>query len=488
VATVGVALEVTSDLKGMVSNLPYPLAKNSQQSGSFKIETVFPRSLGVPLGLQYNGQLNAVFDLDEHMTLQRGAVTFGGMVPLMPEKALISLEGKLEHLSLDEWLPFVSAAEGSDANVSESSDAAVVEIEQLNLEIAALSAFGYDFHYASVGLARALGSWQGAVNSHLMGGRVQIPLDFARNTLEMELDYLILPGLVEAETVADAGGAEEEIDPRELPAMDINSRFFSYADESYGQLQLLTTRSQHGLHVARLNLNPPWMALSASGEWTMVNHKQHSSFDISADSENFGEMLTRLDIADSVRDGESSIRIAARWPGTPMAFALEHLSGSMQLKVEDGRLLDIKPGAGRLFGLISVQALKRRLTLDFSDMFKKGFSFNRMEGGFEIHEGNATTSDFNIVGPSASIAMVGRVGLAAKDYDQYVIVEPHMASSLPVVGALVSSLGTGVVIWAAQKLLNLGEPAQVEYRVTGPWDAPMVLRRDEMVPAGTEEQ
>jgi uncharacterized protein (TIGR02099 family) len=488
VATAGVALEVTSDLKGMASNLPYPLAKNSEQSGSFKIETVFPQSLGVPLSLQYDHQLNAVFDLDDRMALQRGAVAFGGVVPLMPEKALISLEGKLEHLSLDEWLSFVSAAEASAANVSESNAAAAVEIEELNLEIAAFSAFGYDFQYASIDLARALGSWQGTVISHLMGGRVQIPLDFARNTLEMELDYLILPGLVEAETVADAGDAEEEIDPRELPAMDINSRFFSYADESYGQLQLLTTRSQHGLHVARLNLNPSWMALSASGEWTMVDNRQYSSFDISADSADFGEMLSRLDIADSVRDGESNVSIMAHWPGAPMAFALEHLSGSMQLKVEDGRLLDIEPGAGRLFGLISVQALKRRLTLDFSDMFKKGFSFNQMAGRFEIDEGNATTSDFSIVGPSASIAMVGRVGLAAKDYDQYVIVEPHVASSLPVVGALVSSLGAGVVIWAAQKLLNLGEPAQVEYRVTGPWDAPMVLRRDEMVPAGTEEQ
>jgi len=488
VATAGVALEVTSDLKGMASSLPYPLAKNSQQSGSFKIETVFPRSLGVPLSLQYGHQLDAVFDLDDHMTLQRGAVAFGGVVPLMPEKALISLEGRLEHLSLDEWLPFVSAAETIDAPVSESSATTVVEIEQVNLEVEALSAFGYDFHYTSVDLARALGSWQGDVSSHLMGGRVQIPLDFARNTLEMELDYLILPGLTEAETIGDDGDAAGELDPRQLPSMDINSRFFSYADERYGQLQLLTTRSQHGLHVSRLNLNSPWMALSASGKWQVINNQQHSSFDISADSADFGEMLSRLDIADSVRNGESSIGVVARWPGAPMAFALEHLSGSMQLKVEDGRLLDIKPGAGRLFGLISVQALKRRLTLDFSDMFKKGFSFNHMEGRFEIDQGNATTSDFNIVGPSASIAVTGRVGLAAKDYDQYVIVEPHMASSLPVVGALVSSLGTGVVIWAAQKLLNIGEPAQVEYRITGPWDAPMVLRKDEMVPASTEEQ
>ncbi|MCF6323007.1 MAG: TIGR02099 family protein [Gammaproteobacteria bacterium] len=488
VMTTGISLQVTSDLKGMASNLPYPLAKNGQESGAFMFETVFPRSLDVPLILQYGRQLKAVFDLDEGMGLQRGAIAFGGLSPVMPREALISMAGKLEHLSLDEWVPFMSGADGG-ADASDGSSVKV-EIERLNLEIVQLSALGYDFHYTSLDLTQTLDTWLGRISSHLMAGNIQIPLDFKRGTLALELDYLILPD------VEEGGGGEvdvqdddeTEIDPRQLPTMDIQSRFFSHAGQPYGQLTLLTVRTGDGLHVEQFALNSSWMVLSARGDWLMDNNKPYSLFDISVNSNDFGGMLVRLDVADSIRDGESSVSVEARWPGSPMAFALERLSGNMQLNVENGRLLDIEPGMGRVFGLISIQALRRRFSLDFSDMFKKGFSFDRMAGDFEINGGNAVTSNFNIVGPSASIAMTGRVGLIAKDYDQQVTVEPHVGSSLPVVGAVVSSLGTGLVIWAAQKLLKLDEAAQVKYRITGPWEAPMVLREGEVVSERTEKQ
>jgi len=489
VATAGISLEVASDLKGMASNLPYPLAKSAQQSGAFIFETVFPRSLDVPLTLQYDSQLRAAFDLDDRMGVQRGAVTFGGASLEMPGKGLISLGGKLERLSLDKWIPFLGGSD-SDANARHSRAAERVEVGLIKLEIVALTAFGYDFHHTSLDLEQTLGRWQGRINNHLMGGEVQIPRDFKRNALVMALDYLILPEVDGVEQHGDDEGSHggNEIDPQQLPAMDIQSQFFSYAGQPYGQLKLLTTRTLAGLHVDQLTLQSPWMNLSARGDWQMVNRGQYSSFNIKASSENFGKMLATLEIADSIRDGESEVNIIGRWPGAPMAFALERLSGNMQLHVEDGRLLDIEPGAGRLFGLLSVQALPRRLTLDFSDMFKKGFSFDQMTGDFEINAGDAMTSNFNIVGPSASIEVVGRVGLIAKDYDQHVTVEPHVGSSLPVVGAVVSSLGTGLVIWAAQKLLNLDEAAQVKYRITGPWKAPMVLREDEIMPERTEKQ
>ncbi|MBL1261454.1 MAG: TIGR02099 family protein [Thiotrichaceae bacterium] len=483
VATTGVSLQVSSDLKGMASNLPYPLVKDAQKSAAFMFETVFPRSLDVPLTVQYGRQLNAVFDLDEGMGLQRGAIAFGGLLPVMPRAALISLSGKLEHLSLDEWMPFMSDidSEGGASGVN----SAAVEIKQLNLEIVQLSALGYNFHYTSLDLTQALGTWLGRISSHLMAGNLQIPLDFKRGTLALELDYLILPG-GEERGEADVQ-VEHGTDPRQLPAMDIHSRFFSHAGLPYGQLTLLAARAQSGLHIERLALRSPWMALLASGDWQVLNGQQYSSFNIGVNSDDFGGMLARLDVADSIREGESEVNIIARWPGAPTAFALEQLSGNMQFKVEDGRLLDIEPGAGRVFGLLSVQALPRRLMLDFSDMFKKGFSFDRMAGDFDINDGNANTSNFSIVGPSASITMVGRVGLAAKDYDQTVVVEPHVGSSLPVVGAVVSSLGTGLVIWGVQKLLNLDGAAQVKYRVTGPWEAPVVLREGETLPSSVDD-
>ena len=65
-----------------------------------------------------------------------------------------------------------------------------------------------------------------------------------------------------------------------------------------------------------------------------------------------------------------------------------------------------------MFGLLSFQALPRRLKLDFSDIFDKGFGFDRIEGDFVISEGDAFTNDLSLKGTSATLQMSGRTGLA----------------------------------------------------------------------------
>ncbi len=475
VAEHGASFKVTSDLQGMAADLPFPLGKNAAEPAKFVLETAFPRELDVPVVLHYGSQLRGIFDVDKSMALQRGGITLGGEVPELPEKALISVDGKLERLSLEEWMPLFEA---TDDGADKRNEATPVEIGRLNLEIEQASAFGYAFHYTSLALIQAAGLWQGTISNHLVGGALKIPIDFERDSLAMVLDYLILPSAVEDEGAGDIGDKADDarMNPQNLPAMNINSRYFSYEGQPLGSLKLLAAKTRAGLHVNHLQLSSRLMNAQISGDWVVANDEQHSAFKMSIKSQDLGGMLARLDIADSIRGGKGDIGIIVRWPGPPTAFAMAHLNGNMHLKVEDGRLLDVEPGAGRVFGLISLQALPRRLTLDFSDMFKKGFSFDRMEGDFEIHGGDATTTNFSVVGPSASIRMTGRVGLVAKDYDQDVIVEPHVASSLPVVGAVVGSLGIGAAILLAQKLLNLDRVTQVRYSVKGPWEAPVVTR------------
>jgi len=472
----GVDLTVTSDLKGMAAALPAPLGKSADSAETLILKTALPRTLDVPLTLQYGAQLRGVFDFNETMTLQKGAVTFNGGPPVLPEKALISVNGKLDRAVLEEWMPLMTAAE--EGATDKRVESTAVAIGELNLEIEQASAFGYEFHYTALELALAAGFWQGQVSNHLIGGALKIPLDFKQDSLGMQLDYLILPAMPDepGEGEGDNKVGESVINPQNLPAMNINSRYFSYAEQPYGQLKLLASTRENGLHVNHLQLSSSLMNAQFSGDWVVENNAQQSVFKMTIGSHDFGNMLSTLDIADSIRGGKSEVGVTARWPGSPMAFAMARVDGNMHLKVEDGRLLDVEPGAGRIFGLISLQALPRRLTLDFSDIFKKGFSFDRMEGGFEMKDGNATTSNFSVVGPSASIKMTGRVGLVAKDYDQNVIVEPHVASSLPIVGAVVGSLGIGAAILLAQKLLNLDQVTQVKYRVTGPWSDPVISR------------
>lgn len=166
------------------------------------------------------------------------------------------------------------------------------------------------------------------------------------------------------------------------------------------------------------------------------------------------------------------------WPGPLYAPRLALLDGTLELDLEDGRLADVEPGAGRLLGLVSLDVLPRRLRLDFRDVFEEGLSFDRLQATATLQDGNLHVPDLEMRGPSARVRLSGRTGLIARDYDHHIVVVPSLRAALPIVGALVGGPVTGVVVLFAERVLGIGdqieEAARVEYRVTGPWDEPEV--------------
>jgi uncharacterized protein YhdP len=218
--------------------------------------------------------------------------------------------------------------------------------------------------------------------------------------------------------------------------------------------------------------------MQVSGTWLVDDKGQHSSFKLAYDGDDVGATLTALNFAGVIKGGKAHTEAQLDWPGPPTAFALARAAGSMSFEIKDGRLLDVEPGAGRILGLLSFQALPRRLLLDFSDLFRKGFSFDSLAGNFTIEDGNAQTDNLYMDGPSARIEARGRVGLAAEDYDQRVTVTPNVSGGLPVAGALAAGVGAGAALFLAEKLLKPGidKMTRAEYRVTGSWANPDVER------------
>jgi uncharacterized protein YhdP len=198
---------------------------------------------------------------------------------------------------------------------------------------------------------------------------------------------------------------------------------------------------------------------------------------IKLNSEKLDKTMERFGYYESVSGGHGTFEARVNWMDTPMRFSLAGLSGTAQMNLRKGQLLDINPGAGRLFGLLSLQALPRRLTLDFSDLFKKGFSFDKITGDFEIENGNAYTNNMEMDSSFATINIYGRTGLAARDYDQFVSVNAKVTASLPLAGALLGGPVVGAAVLALDKLLlapGLEDATTREYTITGSWDDPKV--------------
>ncbi len=164
------------------------------------------------------------------------------------------------------------------------------------------------------------------------------------------------------------------------------------------------------------------------------------------------------------------------WGGGPRADFLALLDGDVKLLLENGQLEEVEPGAGRMLGLVSFVALPRRLSLDFRDVFNKGFAYDRIEGSFEVEDGIASTCDLSLQGPSADIGIVGRVDLEDEIYEQGAVISANVGNTLPLVGAVVGGPPGAAAMLIFSQIFKkpLAEVGQVYYAMSGAWDDPAI--------------
>ncbi|MET0232564.1 MAG: AsmA-like C-terminal region-containing protein [Rhodanobacteraceae bacterium] len=246
---------------------------------------------------------------------------------------------------------------------------------------------------------------------------------------------------------------------------------------SFGAAEFDSHPTADGMRVEKLESRSPNVNMTATGDWNGTEQRSSSHLTVRLTAQNLGHMMDALGFPGLIDGGETTADIDAIWPGPPSAFALAKLeTGAITLNVSEGRILEVEPGAGRFFGLLSLSEIPRRLSLDFSDFFRSGLSFNSITGTFGIDKGNAYTSNLVIKSPAADIAVTGRTGLRAKDYDQQLAVTAHTGATLPIVGALAAGPVGAAAGLVLQGVLGkpMGKALGSTYRVTGSWEKPVV--------------
>ena len=133
----------------------------------------------------------------------------------------------------------------------------------------------------------------------------------------------------------------------------------------------------------------------------------------------------------------------------------------------------MEPGAGRLLGLLSVASVIRRVSLDFSDLFKQGLEFDSIEGVLRFNRGHMNTDRFLIISPAMKINISGRTGIVSRDYDQDIYVVPDLSDNLPLLSGLLGGPLVGGAVYLINRLTNIGEQINktvtLHYKMTGSW-------------------
>ncbi len=472
-------LVLESSLEGFAIDLPAPLDKTRGERRPLRLEFALRDGLTTATRIDFGSILDAEIDArrraDGSTENERLEILFGSLDPRFAKTPGISLSGYLARLSADDWGGYILP--DGEANAARSSPSAV----QFDLQVSALELFGNQFEDMRVHGRRGEQYWDLEVDSTDSRGRIRAPHDVAGGTLSLDFERLHLK-----KSALDGGtpATPRTLDPRRLPAVDFGAGSFSYGDIALGRAAIKTSRRADGLAFEELSFTDADFNLRAAGEWLVSDGVHTSHFNIDLGSDSLANILTRFgyNVA-NIDGGETRMSIDASWPGTPVQFTLARLAGSFELHVNDGRFLDIEPGGGRLFGLLSLQSLPRRLLFDFDDLFRKGFAFDNIDGVFELENGNAYTNSLLMTGPSARIDITGRIGLAEQDYDQQVVVTPALSDSIPVAGALFGPIGVGAgaVYYIGQKMFK-SIPESIDrflsrhYTITGSWQDPSIER------------
>ncbi|MGH8699637.1 MAG: YhdP family protein, partial [Burkholderiales bacterium] len=237
----------------------------------------------------------------------------------------------------------------------------------------------------------------------------------------------------------------------------------------------------------RLLLTNPESTLTLDGVWQLAPARPLTRINLRLEASDIGKLLTRLGYPEGVRRGTAKLEGSLSWNGSPYELDYPTMTGTLALEAAKGQFVKLDPGIGKLLGVLSLQSLPQRLTLDFRDVFSEGFAFDEINGAVKIDHGNAATENFRVRGPAANIVMRGDVDLAHETQNLRVRITPKVTDSLAVAGALVGGPITGVAAYLAQKLLKdpFGQLAAFEYDVTGTWSEPTVKRvpRPAPVPA-----
>jgi uncharacterized protein (TIGR02099 family) len=497
--------QLTSNLAGLALNLPAPLNKPAEAVWPLRVQTVLqadsltgnsaPRDLlRVELGSMLQANYLRELGKDGPRVL-RGAVGVNTNAPASVPGAQAVAEFT-QPVSLDAWRAVMGAAAGA---TGPGADPGYMP-RQITLRARELMLSGRRFTAAQVELQRSARDgdewWRANLQSDQVIGTAEYREARSANApgqLQARLSRLQLAAAEPAAAARTEAAAE--VAPSSVPAMDVVIEDFEWRGRKLGRVEVEAVNrvaagsAQREWRLQRLLVRSPDATLNASGQWGLVPGatgpaRRRTTIDLQLDLADSGGFVERLGFGKTLRGGKGKLQGQLAWSGSPLSLDLASLDGQLTLALEAGQFLKADAGAGRLLGVLSLQALPRRLLLDFRDVFQEGFAFDKIDGDIKLAGGVAGISSLRMHGVNATVLMDGKADIERETQDLRVFVVPEInAGTASLAYAAINpaiGLGTFVAQWLLRRPLIAANTR--EFHVTGSWDEPKVDRIERKAP------
>jgi uncharacterized protein (TIGR02099 family) len=461
-------LVLESNLQGVSSALPVPLSKTAAEAVPFRLERRVVAPNQDRISFTYGDLLKAELarrNEGKEMVVDRGVVRLGAGEVGNLDRPGVWVRGTLNQFDFDEWL---AVSRGGEEGASYALGGVDVSIGELDF-------FGRRFHELSVTATPQGDATQIALAGREVEGSATWRAEGkGRLSARFKKLALIAPEAKDASTRLSTATARSQ----ELPALDIIVDQFQHGQKQLGRLELNAVHQDRDWKIERLRIANSDAVITADGVWQSWLTHPRTQLNVRMDVTDAGKALARWGMPAGIRGGTAKIEGNLGWSGSPQEFDYPTLAGQLVIETGKGQFVKLEPGLAKLLGVVSLQSLPRRLSLDFRDVFSEGFAFDSIMGSVKIDRGIASTENFRMQGPSARVAMSGEVDLAHENQKLRVRVTPHISDSVALAGALLGGPVAGVAAFLAQKVLKdpLEQLVSFEYNVTGNWSDPQVTK------------
>lgn len=480
-------LEVRSQLQGLAMDLPAPLNKTAIQPLALSISSQARKGSG---GTHDQVQIGLGSVFSAHYVRQvagdtprvvRGSLGVGAskaLPPPMPEQGVAGVF-EFDTLDTEAWLSLLQTSSNREA----VPDASMGYLPtHASLRARSLHVEDRDFHDLQVTATREGGLWSANVDARELNGQLQYRAAQGTQAARVfaRLSRLDLPASQQTST-----DSLLQSPPSSMPALDIVIQKMRLRGKDLGQVEIQAInrevqRSDRSMvrewQLDTFNITLPEARLLASGRW---QPGQRTSMDFKLESKDSGALLTRLGTPEALRDGSGVLAGRISWQGSPMQPHYPSMDGQFNIALGKGQFLKADPGVAKLLGVLSLQALPRRLLLDFRDVFYQGFVFDTVRGDVSIQRGIAQTRNLQIQGVNALLQMDGSADLAQETQRLRVLVLPELdAGTASLVAGIAVNPVVGLTSFLAQLFLQnpLAKATSQEFLIEGGWSNPTVTK------------
>lgn len=441
-----------TELKNTQLLLPAPYQHNDKQENALTVQINGDTEQSTVV-LNYGDKMHFSGLLEHQSTaFTRANLMLGEGSMALPEDGF-HITTKLAHADFSKWQPLISdildsinqpsvnvEQESSMNTVQENSIPFLAKPKRIRGSIGQLSILGQELNNVSFNLLDKPQWWLLQLNAKETRSQIKIYPDWLAQGLDIDAEFLTLPqGEEENDKEVTLAAISQQPDRIEndiifanIPPLRFHCDRCSIGSLNLGTVDVGVKRVEKQM-IAFTNFTAKRdkTTLNLTGNWL---HNTQESTTTLAGNLSIDDVETELKAAgyeSIIKDSGAKIDVNLNWEGGLHDFMLSHLNGTVNGRLDDGYLADVSDSA-RIFSVLSLQSLVRKLTLDFRDIFSDGMFYSDIKGSYQLEQGLLITDNTKMNGTAGNLFMTGNTNLVTGELDYEMSYKPNLTSSLPV--------------------------------------------------------